>query len=124
MDYGDHLNSLLYLSPLPLLQILLVYFALSGEGKRMFFLLLLATLTGLLTFHFILKLKKDKQLDWLLLLYPCFIAAGVLTFPLGVWLMLYTGGGIEAVIIPFLIILPTVMSLFELYHIFRNIRIT
>jgi hypothetical protein len=115
-------NSLRYLLPFPLLQILAIYFAFSEDPPRMFVMLAAATSTGFITFYFIGKSKKDKQVDWFLLVFPCFITAGLLTLPVGVWLMLYTGGGIEAVIMPFLIILPLIMSVFELNHIFRNVR--
>lgn len=118
------MNSLRYLIPMPILQIVIVCFALSGEAPRMFLALFLATSVGFLTFYFIRELNKKQKPDWFSLLYPCFVTTGILTLPIGLWFLLYTGGTITTIVIPFLIILPAVMSLFELNFIFRNLRKT
>jgi hypothetical protein len=113
------MNPVRFLIPFPLLQISIIYFAFSGEASRIFIFLSLAILLGLLTFHFTRKLSKNKKLDWFLFLYPSFITTGIFTLPIGLWFLLYFGESLASISIPFLIILPTVMSFFELYYILR-----
>ena len=112
-----------YLALLPLLQLLLIYFAFAGESQQLFGFLALSILIGVLAFHFIRKFKTDDRLEWFSFLYSSSAVAAVFTLPVGLWFFLYTNGeSISVIALPFHLFLPLCMSFFEVCYIFRGAK--